>query len=298
MPGPSILPRLREAITGARNRRGFVLGLILASAGLGYAALALGFGMEARVAERQFGEALQADAPQLGIYVEIIAIDAVNEGMRTRISFAPGQALQGKRPGVANQDLRVRLDDGDTIQELSFPAQTFLIAATFEVDLHDGTAAAYPLDRFSAVLGVAAYGPSGELIGLRAMVWEGIGGWTLDVAQRPSGVADGIRLRLGVQRSAGLTLLVLAIYGVMALIACAALLIGALVFLRLRPAESTLISAFGGMLFALPALRYAMPGAPPVGVWADLLVFLWAEMAVALGLILVIAAWAKVEIRK
>lgn len=55
--------------------------------------------------------------------------------------------------------------------------------------------------------------------------------------------------------------------------------------------------ALGGMLFALPAMRYAMPGAPPLGVRADLLVFLWAELAVTLALLLFLVMWAQPAMR-
>jgi hypothetical protein len=297
MPDLPILLRLRTAIASAANRRGIVLGLILGCAGLGYAALAIGLGMDTAPVERQFGEVSQADALQLDVYIEILAIDPVNEAMRTRVSFAPGRTLRGNRPGVADQDLRIRLDDGDTMQELSFPANANLGAVTFEADLHDGTVAAFPLDRFRAELGVVAYRTAGEPIPLHVKLWEGIGGWTLDAEQVPGDPGGAMRLQVGLRRSAALTLLALAIYVVMAMIACAAVTIGALVFLRRRPAESTLIGALGGMLFALPALRYGMLGAPPIGVRADLLVFLWAEMAVALGLILLIIAWAKAATR-
>jgi hypothetical protein len=47
------------------------------------------------------------------------------------------------------------------------------------------------------------------------------------------------------------------------------------------------------MIFALPSMRNIMPGAPPLGVHADSIVFLWAEVAVVIGLVLVISAWAR-----
>jgi hypothetical protein len=46
------------------------------------------------------------------------------------------------------------------------------------------------------------------------------------------------------------------------------------------------------MVISVPALRSVLPGAPPLGVGADDLVFLWVELAVILGLTLFVAAWA------
>ena len=47
------------------------------------------------------------------------------------------------------------------------------------------------------------------------------------------------------------------------------------------------------MVLALPFLRNALPGAPPLGVLADLFVFLWAEIAAVIALGLVVIMWAR-----
>jgi Domain of unknown function (DUF4436) len=45
------------------------------------------------------------------------------------------------------------------------------------------------------------------------------------------------------------------------------------------------------MIFSIPALRGLMPGAPPLGVHADLLVLVWVQLAVILGLSLFVITW-------
>jgi hypothetical protein len=47
------------------------------------------------------------------------------------------------------------------------------------------------------------------------------------------------------------------------------------------------------MAFALPVLRNALPDSPPLGVEADIWVFLWAELVVVLALALLVFKWAK-----
>jgi hypothetical protein len=47
------------------------------------------------------------------------------------------------------------------------------------------------------------------------------------------------------------------------------------------------------MVFAVPALRGALPGVPPLGGHADVLVFVWVELAVILGLTLFVITWAR-----
>jgi Domain of unknown function (DUF4436) len=65
------------------------------------------------------------------------------------------------------------------------------------------------------------------------------------------------------------------------------------VFLGVRKPEATLMGALAGVVFALPALRNALPGAAPLGVNADIFVFLWAELAAVLAVTLLIATWAR-----
>jgi hypothetical protein len=55
----------------------------------------------------------------------------------------------------------------------------------------------------------------------------------------------------------------------MALLGLSRLTIGALVFLGIRRIETTLIASLGSMIFAVPALRSALPGVPPLGGHAD-----------------------------
>jgi hypothetical protein len=76
-------------------------------------------------------------------------------------------------------------------------------------------------------------------------------------------------------------------------LACCALAVGILTFADVRRPEPTLIGALAAMAFALPVLRNALPGSPPLGVEADIWVFLWAELAVVLALALLVFRWAK-----
>lgn len=68
-------------------------------------------------------------------------------------------------------------------------------------------------------------------------------------------------------------------------------MIGALVFLGVRRVEATLTGTLSAMIFAVPALRSSLPGVPPLGGHADIVVFVWVELAVIIGLILFMIAW-------
>ena len=74
--------------------------------------------------------------------------------------------------------------------------------------------------------------------------------------------------------------------------------IGLITFVDARRAEATLIGAIAAIAFAMPVLRNALPGAPPLGVRADMFVFLWTELAAVIGLALVTFDWARTSPRR
>ncbi len=57
--------------------------------------------------------------------------------------------------------------------------------------------------------------------------------------------------------------------------------------------EATIFSWLGAMLFAFPALRSAVPGAPPIGAAIDYFAFFWAETMVALCLLTILVTYIR-----
>lgn len=104
---------------------------------------------------------------------------------------------------------------------------------------------------------------------------------------------DELQLQFAISRTGAVSFFGLAIYSAMLVMMVCALTISSLVFLGVRRIEVTLIGALGAMIFALPALRNALPGAPPLGVRADILIFFWAELGAVIALCLFISAWAR-----
>jgi hypothetical protein len=85
----------------------------------------------------------------------------------------------------------------------------------------------------------------------------------------------------------------IAVYVAMAAIAICGLLIGGLVFAGVRRVEVTFAGALGAIIFAVPALRAALPGTPPLGIRADVLIFFCAEFGATIALCLFVAAWIR-----
>ena len=123
-------------------------------------------------------------------------------------------------------------------------------------------------------------------------VWEKVLGFRLQTSRELGSFGED-RLTFKVQRSRAFTFFALAAYGAMVVLACISLMIGVLTFLGVRRPEATLMGALCAIVFALPALRNALPGGAPLGVLADTFIFVWAELAVVFALVLLVATWAR-----
>ena len=149
-------------------------------------------------------------------------------------------------------------------------------------------------DSYVARLGVQLLdGKSSLRLPARVTVWEGVLGYGLHTTSQPGADPNDVQLTTTIARSGAFALFALCAYGAMLVLGCCALAIGVLTFIDVRRAEATLIGALAAITFALPVLRNALPGSPPLGVAADMWVFLWTELAAVLALALLVFKWAK-----
>ncbi|MGC2045156.1 MAG: DUF4436 family protein [Pseudolabrys sp.] len=133
---------------------------------------------------------------------------------------------------------------------------------------------------------------SEKALPIHVTAWEGILGFSLKAQSVAKQQPDELELQFAVRRTGAVSFFGIAIYGAMIVMTFCALILGSLVFVGVRRIEVTIVGALGAMIFALPALRNALPGAPPLGVRADILIFFWAELGAIIALCLFIAAWA------
>jgi hypothetical protein len=124
-------------------------------------------------------------------------------------------------------------------------------------------------------------------------MWEAVLGYNLHTTSHPGPDQDDVELTTAITRSGAFALFALCAYGAMIVLACCALAVAILTFIDVRGPETTLVGALATIVFALPVLRNALEGSPPLGVGADLRVFLWTELAAVLALALLVFKWAK-----
>jgi hypothetical protein len=273
--------------------RGAILGGLLLAATLLYAAM---FATLYRIppnAEHTLAEA--GSAPPLNIYVSMTDMDPVREELYVHLDFATVAGPHGTHyPGVPARDMIVHVGDGSSVQDISLQAQRYTAPVTLRMSLR-GSVGDYPLDRYDGHMSVSASGTADNPPQPVCLtVWPVLSNWTIAIepADTARTAGDGVALDIHITRPTPFVVVAIAVYTAMALVGLSGLAIGALVFLGIRRIEATLTGTLAAMVFAVPALRGALPGIPPLGGHADVLVFVWVELAVIIGLTLFVISWA------
>jgi hypothetical protein len=240
---------------------------------------------------------LTDEPASLQVYVEVLAFDPIRDALDVRIDFATSVSTAGSQfAGVANRDMLLRIADGEVEQQVKLVRGQAMSPVSMTIDVGRGSILDYPFDRYSAQLAIAAYDiadlPFLHPLSLHVIVWSRLAAWNFTIGQQDQPIIPGgVDLMFRVQRLDLHRFFAVTLYAAMTLMGCIGLAVSSLFFLRIRRIDTTMAAVLSAMIFSLPALRNIMPGAPPLGVHADSMVFLWAELAVVVGLTLVIVSW-------
>jgi hypothetical protein len=270
------------------------IAIILLALTAGYVVLLRQFKVSELPVEERFG----AEAPAGEVYLEPAGVDALNQGMQLRAYLQPSLP-EGKDGGPASgRDMTLLITHDKTVEELRLPAGGQLVSSTFEVDLNDGSVADYPLDAYTTRLNVALLDRKSSVrLPARITVWEGALGYDLKTSSRAGADPDEVELTTSIARSGAFMLFALCAYGAMIVLGVCAIIVAVLTYIEAHPPETSLIGSLAAIAFALPVLRNTLPGSPPLGVLADMWVFLWAELATVLALALVVFKWTRAALR-
>jgi Domain of unknown function (DUF4436) len=297
---PAIFMRFRS---NARNVRLAAIGTIAILLIVGYVTLLPYFHVSEMPVERDLG-LKSAVGPIPQIYIEPISIGALNNAMQMRVSFAPRGTLYGERLAPTERRLRLVITHDQAVEEIGVAANARPPTTSFEIDLNGGSVADYPLDSYHADLRIQLFEDAipavdeAKPLAAKVTVWEGALGFHLRSAEHAASGPGEVRLNIEIRRGGAFILFALAAYGAMVVLSCCALAIGLITFVDARRAEATLIGAIAAIVFAMPVLRNVLPGAPPLGVRADMFVFLWTVLAAVIGLALVTLDWARTDPRR
>jgi hypothetical protein len=269
-----------------------MLAALLIGCAIVYGTILARFDLSRKPSEAELGA--PAGKARVALYVQPIQIDAVNESMQVRISVVP---LSDAKVTIADRDFLLTIQRGGQVEHVQIQAGQLLPEITFGFDLHEGDVRDYPLDRYVSLMTLAAseraQDGNEESLPIHVTAWEGVLGFDVKAKSIFSQRSEELQLQFAVSRTGAVSFFGVAMYGAMLVMMLCALIIGSLVFVGIRRIEVALIGALGAVIFALPALRNALPGAPPLGVRADIFIFFWAELGAVIALCLFIAAWAR-----
>jgi Domain of unknown function (DUF4436) len=276
-------------------RRGAVLTAILLAGLIAYAIVLIAFRQSKEPQEVEFGVPIN-DA-QVRLYLQPIQVDAVNDSMQVRISVVPDPSLGDAALTIADRDFLLKIRRGKQVEQVQVRANQPLPEVTFDFDLDKGDVRDYPLDRYVTQMTFAASDRANDgserALPIHVTAWEGVFGFSVKGETATAQRSGDLPLQFKVSRTTATSIFGVAIYGAMMVMTLCALTIGSLVFLGIRRVEMGQIATLGAIIFALPALRNTLPGAPPLGVRADVYVFFWAELALMVALCLLVARWTR-----
>ena len=275
-----------------RNMRLLAIGMVLIALTASYLLLLSRFKVSDLPSERHFGAA-DPVVPAGEVYLEPIGVDALNDAMQIRAYLSPRASDSKNSHAGSDRDLTLLVSHDKTVEEIKLAVADHIASSTFEVDLNEGSVTHYPLDSYVARFGVRLLdGKSSTPLPAKVTIWEGALGYDLHTTSEPGPDQDGVQLTTAITRSGAFALFALCAYGAMVVLGCCAVVVGVLTFIEVRPPETSLIGSLAAFAFALPVLRNALPGSPPLGIQADMWVFLWTELVIVLALALVVFKWA------
>ena len=286
-----------------QNMRLLGLGILLLGLTVGYLLAADYFRVSELPGELHFG-ATGPVKPAGEVYFEPISIDALNDAMQVRLSFASRGTFYGERLAPTERRLTLMIAHDQAVEEIKAEANARPPTALFQINLNGGSVADYPLDSYRADLRIQLLEDAipaineAKPLDAKVTVWEGALGFHLRSVEHAASAPGEVNLSIEIRRGGAFILFAFAVYGAMVVLGCCALAIGLITFINVRRGEATLIGAIAAIAFAMPVLRNALPGAPPLGVRADMFVFLWTEVAAVIGLAMVTLDWARTGPRR
>jgi hypothetical protein len=275
----------------SRKIRLLMVGALLIALTASYLMIVRNLHISEQPGERMFGAADAVAAAE--VYLEPLSIDATNKGMQLRAYLSPTLSEGKNARAGADRDLTLLITHDKTVEEIKLAAGAHMASSTFEVDLNDGSITYYPFDSFVARLEVQlSDGKASLSLPARITAWEGVVGYNLHTTSHAGADPNDVQLAIAISRGGAIVLLALCGYAIMLVLGFCAVVMGVLTFINVRPPETGLIGSLAAFAFALPVLRGILPGSPPLGVAADMWVFLWAEMVNVLALARVVFKWA------
>jgi hypothetical protein len=118
-----------------------------------------------------------------------------------------------------------------------------------------------------------------------------IPGFKIDAAKSKESTSDYVGIDMTIARASTTKFFSFFVMAMMWGLTLGVLFLTLSVLLRGRKVELAMFSFTAALLFAFAAVRNAQPGTPPIGTYSDFISFFWAEVIIALCLIILVFTW-------
>jgi len=118
-----------------------------------------------------------------------------------------------------------------------------------------------------------------------------IPGFKIDAAKSKESTDDYVGIDMTISRASTTKFFSFFVMAMMWGLTLGVLFLTLSVVLRGRKVELAMFSFTAALLFAFAAVRNAQPGTPPIGTYSDFISFFWAEVIIALCLIILVFTW-------
>ena len=196
--------------------------------------------------------------------------------------------------------LRISVSASDGTDDIVVPASAALAPAEDSIGISGGESA-YPFDTHAAAVTVRAASletdpGTGVLVArplaVDALLTGGAAGWDVDAGIVPAD-DGGSSVNLRFERSATTKLFALLLVGMALVLSLFAITVGITTASGRQPVDSSILGWGASLVFALLAVRFYLPGQPPIGSGIDIFAYVWITLLAFIGLALTTAMWLR-----
>ena len=247
-------------------------------------------------------EFMSEDASQSGyilVTAKSFSVDPIKGDVSTRLQFSPEGDLANE-DGTLAKSMTLYVNNSTGKSQIPFTKDEVMNPADVVIDIY-GNVGSYPFDSHDGVLFMSLIAEekdadgvivSSESIPFVVDYTSSLAGYKVNPTIGEESTTGYAEIYLNITRAATaltFSIFIMVLEWLLALSAVAA----TFVWIRGRKIEVGMFGWMGALLFALVPLRNAMPAVPPVGVFSDIISFFWAEIIVAVCLVISVGAWVK-----
>jgi hypothetical protein len=253
--------------------------ITLASSLIALFIVALTGGLEVSFTSTINRDGIQPFLPTVGfegiiIYANITALEGVAFIYKAKFAFVPTRMFHNQPKLIKKLNQNVSLSiDSDTFL---FQQYRIMKSQTVELSIESGNPNLYPFDTYQSHFFIEAEGDNDKRIPMSMSLTNSLGNWNLDILLFNHTVDSSVlEAQITMRRTAAQQFFSLFMVLIMWAMSLFIFLMSIGHLWYSRRVEASTIGVVTSMLFALPAVRNMLPGAPPIGCTTDVVGFFW-----------------------